>query len=162
MNTADLCDAYGDELQYLHPITFRDFGKKRRFEGVISTIQCNDDNSKVKEALNEPGNQKVLVVDGGGSMSRALLGDNLAQAAINNSWNGILINGCIRDSEDIAKMDIGVKALATIPRKTVKKNQGSRDVVVEFGGVIFRPGEYLYADVDGVVVSRTKLVFPRM
>ena len=95
-------------------------------------------------------------------MSRALLGDNLAQAAINNSWNGILINGCIRDSEDIAKMDIGVKALATIPRKTVKKNQGSRDVVVEFGGVIFRPGEYLYADVDGVVVSRTKLVFPRM
>ena len=86
----------------------------------------------------------------------------MAQAAINNSWNGILINGCIRDSEDIAKMDIGVKALATIPRKTVKKNQGSRDVVVEFGGVIFRPGEYLYADMDGVVVSRTKLVYPRM
>ena len=105
---------------------------------------------------------QVLVVDGNGSMNRALLGDNLAQAAINNSWSGILINGCIRDSEEIAKMDIGVKALATIPRKTVKKNQGSRDVAVEFGDVTFQPGHYLYADMDGVVVSKTKLVYPRL
>ena len=95
-------------------------------------------------------------------MSRALLGDNLAQAAINNSWSGILINGCIRDSEQVATMSIGVKALGTIPRKTMKKNQGSRDVTVEFGGVTFKPGEYLYADADGVVVSKTKLVFPRL
>ena len=95
-------------------------------------------------------------------MSRALLGDNLAQAAINNSWSGVLINGCIRDSEVIAKMNIGVKALATIPRKTIKKNQGSRDVVVEFGGVAFKPGDYLYADLDGVVVSKAKLVYPRL
>ena len=95
-------------------------------------------------------------------MSRALLGDNLAQAAINNSWSGVVINGCIRDSEEIAKMNIGVKALATIPRKTIKKNQGSRDVVIEFGGATFKPGEYLYADMDGIVVSKAKLVYPRL
>ena len=95
-------------------------------------------------------------------MSRALLGDNLAAAAIKNSWNGILINGCLRDSEMISTMDIGVKALATNPRKTVKRNQGFRDVVVEFGEVSFSPGQYLYADADGVVVAKTKLVYPRL
>lgn len=95
-------------------------------------------------------------------MCRALLGDNLARAAINNSWSGVLINGCIRDSEEISNMQIGVKALATIPRKTVKKNQGTRNVVVEFGGVTFQPGEYLYADMDGVLVSKTKLASPRL
>eukprot|EP00112_Aurelia_sp_Birch-Aquarium-sp1_P006731 Seg1737.7 transcript_id=Seg1737.7/GoldUCD/mRNA.D3Y31 product="putative 4-hydroxy-4-methyl-2-oxoglutarate aldolase" protein_id=Seg1737.7/GoldUCD/D3Y31 len=162
MNTADLCDAYGDELQYLHPSTFRDFGGRKKFEGEISTVKCHDDNSKVKEALNEPGNGRVLVVDGAGSMSRALLGDNLAAAAIKNSWSGVVINGCLRDSEIISTMDIGVKALATNPRKTIKRNQGFRDVVVEFGEVSFSPGQYLCGDADGVVVAKTKLVYPRL
>ena len=101
-------------------------------------------------------------MDGGGSLNRALLGDNLAQAAISNGWSGILINGCIRDSDEISKMDIGVKALATIPRKTVKRNLGSRDVLVEFCQASFHPGDYLYADSDGVVLSKKKLAVPKL
>ncbi len=102
------------------------------------------------------------MVDGGGSLKRSLLGDNLASAAIKNGWNGILINGCIRDSEVISTMDIGVKALATIPRKTEKKNLGSRDIAVEFFEVKFEPGSYLYADGDGVVIAKTKLTMPKL
>ena len=95
-------------------------------------------------------------------MGRALLGDNLATSAIKNGWNGILIYGCIRDSEEISKMEIGVKALGTTPRKTIKKNQGTRETAVEFGDVVFTPGHYLYSDHDGIVVAKTKLMYPRL
>ena len=108
-----------------------------------------------------PGEGKVLVVDGGGSMRRAMLGDNLAAKAVSNGWNGILINGCIRDSAEIGTMDIGVKALGTNPRKTIKRNLGEHNVPVRFAGVTFKPGFYLYSDEDGIIVSEKPLEMPR-
>eukprot|EP00794_Sanderia_malayensis_P012126 gene12126-13378_t len=162
MNTADLCDAFGDELLYVNTVELRDFGGKRKFEGCIATVKCFDDNSKVKEAVNEPGNGKVLVVDGSGSLKRSLLGDNLAASAIKNGWSGIVINGCIRDSEVIGTMNLGVKAMGAIPRKTEKKGLGTRDEAVEFCEVTFQPGHYLYADSDGIVIAKQKLTMPKL
>ena len=101
-------------------------------------------------------------MDGGGSLRRALLGDNVASTAMKNGWNGVLINGCIRDSDEIGSMDIGVKALATIPRKTEKKNIGERNIEVTFAGATFKPGHFIYSDADGVVVSDTKLDLPKL
>ena len=181
METADLCDAYGDLLQYVEPI-FRDFGQKTKFGGKICTVKCHEDNSYVKAALAEPGDGrvigilfywnfntckfnllnvcvflKVLVVDGGGSLRRALLGDNVAAAALRNNWSGVIIYGCVRDTVELEKINVGIKALASIPRKTEKKNVGSRDIPVTFAGVTFRPNDYVYADRDGIVVSDKKL-----
>ncbi|XP_032228306.1 putative 4-hydroxy-4-methyl-2-oxoglutarate aldolase isoform X2 [Nematostella vectensis] len=102
----------------------------------------------------------VLVVDAGGSLRRGMLGDNLAEMASKNGWSGIIMYGCIRDSEDIAKIDVGVKALGTMPLKSIKKGQGDRDIIVKFAGATFRPGDYLYADVDGIVVSPKELCLP--
>ncbi|XP_028410136.1 uncharacterized protein LOC114532755 [Dendronephthya gigantea] len=156
MDTADLCDSYGDLLQYVEPI-FRDFGRRTKFDGKISTVKCHEDNSCVKTALAEPGDGRVLVVDGGGSLRRALLGDNVAATALKNNWSGVIIYGCVRDTCQLEKIDLGVKALAQIPRKTEKKNVGMRDIPVTFAGVTFRPNEYVYADRDGIVVSDKKL-----
>lgn len=150
--TTDLCDEYGDELQVADPM-FADFGGEPVFAGPISTVKCFEDNSKVREALEETGEGRVLVVDGGGSDRCALLGDNLAQLAIDNGWAGVLVYGCIRDSAEIGEMPIAVKALATHPRKSNKQGIGERDVAVRFAGVSFEPGAWLYADLDGVVVA---------
>jgi regulator of ribonuclease activity A len=155
--TADLCDEYSDSLQICEP-GFSDFGGRRRFSGQISTIKCFEDNSLVREAVAEPGEGRVLVVDAGGSRRCAMLGDLLAAKAVAQGWAGILMYGLIRDSADIAQMDLGVKALGTIPLKSVKKGVGERDVVVRFAGVIFRPGSYLYADEDGIVCRETPLL----
>ena len=146
----DLCDKYSDDLQILDPV-FTDFGGRLDFAGPVSTVKCFEDNSLVRLALEEPGEGRVLVIDGGGSERCALLGDNLAQLAIDNEWAGILVFGCIRDSADISQMDVAVKAVNTHPKKSFKKNQGERDVPVRFGGVNFMPGDWLYADLDGVV-----------
>jgi len=132
---------------------FGDFGGALDFAGPISTVKCHEDNSLVRSALEEPGEGRVLVVDGGGSDRCALLGDNLAQLAIDNEWAGIVVYGCIRDSAEIAEMPVGVKALATHPKKSHKQNIGERDVAVRFAGVSFAPGAWLYADLDGIVVS---------
>ena len=155
--TADLCDEYPDSLQICEP-GFASYGGKPRFFGQISTIKCFEDNSLVREAVAEPGEGRVLVVDAGGSKRCAMLGDMLAAKAAAEGWSGVLMYGLIRDSAEIAQMDLGVKALGTCPQKSVKKGVGERDVVVRFGGVTFVPGEYLYADEDGFVCSSTALL----
>lgn len=157
--TADLCDHFSETVQMAEE-PFGDFGGRPSFCGVIETIKAFEDNSKVRECVGEPGTGKVLVVDGGGSMRRAMLGDMLAAKAVKNGWAGIVINGCIRDSADIAEMDLGVKALGTHPCKTEKRGLGDRNVTVRFAGVTFEPGHYLYADEDGFIVSATPLEMP--
>lgn len=159
--TADLCDSHEElirdaRLRIVAPM-FRHYGGRTVFAGSIATLKLFEDNSFVRKALEQPGNGGVLVIDGGGSMRRALVGDQLAAIAVKNGWSGIVVNGCIRDSAAIGEMDIGVLALGTHPQKTDKKNVGEIDVPVTFGGVTFHPGEWLYADGDGVLVSSQPL-----
>jgi len=151
--TTDISDALGDNAQVVAP-GFNDFGKRRCFSGRISTVSCPDDNSQVRAALETPGEERVLVVDGNASGNCAFLGDQLAVLACENGWSGVVINGCIRDSEVVATIAIGVKALGTHPRKSLKRGLGERDIPVRFAGVEFRAGDYLYADPDGIVVTR--------
>lgn len=150
--TTDISDELGDAVQVAAP-GFRDYGGRVHFGGAISTVKCHEDNSKVREALESAGNGHVLVVDGGGSMNCALLGDMLGALALKNGWAGIVVNGCVRDSAELAGIDVGIKALATHPRKSNKRGLGERDVPVSFAGIDFRPGEYLTADADGIVVT---------
>ncbi len=120
-------------------------------------MRCFEDNSRVKEAVEGPGEGKVLVVDGGGSRRRALLGDKLGEAAVRNGWAGVIIHGCIRDSAELGRMDLGIRALGTMPLRSDKRGEGERDVPVRFAGVTFRPGEFVYVDEDGVIVGPTAL-----
>ncbi len=149
--TTDLCDQLGDELQVCEPI-FRDYGGKPQFAGPIATIKCFEDNSRVRELTAQAGDGRVLVIDAGGSQRRAVLGDLLAQQAVDHGWHGILIYGCLRDSAAIAGMPLGVKAIATCPVRTDKRGEGQAQVPVHFAGVRFRPGDWIFADEDGVVV----------
>lgn len=152
--TADLCDAHEDEDSVrVLALPWLDLGGRTAFHGQVSTIKACEDNSRVREAVAEPGKGRVLVVDGGGSMARAMLGDLLAAKAVENGWEGIVIIGAIRDSAAIATMDLGVKALGRCPRKTDKHGEGLRDVSLEIAGVRVEPGFWLYADADGVIVS---------
>lgn len=157
IRTADLCDQFSDELEVCEPM-FGDFGGKLQFGGQIATIKCFEDNSLVRDRTAEAGDGRVLVIDAGGSMRRAVLGDLLAKKAADNGWAGIIVYGCIRDSAAIADMNIGVKALGSNPLRTDKRGEGQRDIVVRFGGVSFRPGDWLYADEDGVIVARRSLI----
>ncbi|MBU1237123.1 MAG: ribonuclease E activity regulator RraA [Gammaproteobacteria bacterium] len=155
--TADLCDQHDallrtGTLRVVAPM-FRSFGGRASFHGPIATLKLFEDNSFVRKALETPGAGRVLVIDGGGSLRRALVGDQIAALGVTNGWAGIVVFGCIRDSEAIAAMDIGVLALSTHPQKTDKKNVGEMDVAVTFGGVCFQPGDWLYADGDGVLVA---------
>lgn len=150
--TADLFDSFGDRVTVCDPM-FRDFGGIRRFCGSISTVKCFEDNSLVKQALGEPGAGRVLVVDAGGSLRCAMLGDRIAASAVENGWNGVLLYGCVRDSSDIAQMPLGVKALATNPRKSEKRGEGQRGIPVCFGGACFTPGDYIYCDEDGILIA---------
>lgn len=154
--TADLCDAH-PEVQVLS-LPFREFGALRAFSGRVRTVRAPEDNSLVRTALEEPGEGSVLVVDGGGSMRVALLGDNLALLAVKNGWAGVIVYGCIRDSAAISGMALGVMALGTCPRKSEKKNAGERDVTVEVAGVRIHPGQFIYADPDGVIVAQHELL----
>lgn len=150
--TTDLCDSHESEVRIAAPI-FRSFGGNSAFYGRIATLKLFEDNGLVRQTLDTPGEGRVLVIDGGGSLRRALLGDQLAALAVKNNWAGLLIWGCIRDSKAIGEMRLGVFALATIPLKTVKKNLGESNLAVSFAGIDFVPGEWLYADEDGVIVS---------
>lgn len=152
----ELCDRYPDDVRILEPM-LGNFGGRERFFGQIVTIKAFEDNSLVREQVALPGEGRVLVVDGGGSMRRAMLGDMLAEKASANGWAGIIIYGCIRDVNAIADLDIGVQALGAHPLKTDKKGVGELNVVVRFGGVDFVPGEYCYADNNGVLVSQKPL-----
>lgn len=154
--TADLYDAHGEKLRVLAPI-FRDFGGNKSFEGPVSTVKVHEDNSLVRTALEEAGVGRVLVVDGGGSLCCALVGDNLALLGQKNGWAGIVVYGCIRDVAPIRVIPIGVKALASNPRKSAKKGEGERDIAVRFAEVQIAPSDYLYADEDGIVVAEASL-----
>jgi regulator of ribonuclease activity A len=154
-STCDLCDLHQDDRSgafRVLPPSFRDFGARRRFAGSVSTVKCFEDNSLVKAALDEPGRQRVLVVDGGGSLRRALVGGNIAAAAARNGWAGVVVHGCVRDAAELAQSEVGIRALALVPLPTEKRNAGERDVPVQIEGVWIRPGDRLYADQDGIVV----------
>lgn len=150
--TADLYDEFEEALKVVEP-GFNDYGGIVQFCGAARTVKLYEDNSLVRELLGTPGEGQVLVVDGGASMRCALLGDNLAQLGIENHWVGIVINGCIRDSAVIAKMPIGVKALATNPRKSVKRGEGQVGIPLYFGGVSIHDGDTIYCDTDGIVIK---------
>ena len=158
--TCDLCDAHKNSddgsFRVLPPV-FHSYGARPKFAGTVSTVKCFEDNSLVKAALDEPGQQRVLVVDGGGSLRRALVGGNLAAAAARNGWAGVVVDGCVRDSAELAQCDVGIRALALMPLPTEKRNTGQRDVAVQVQGVWVRPGDWLYADEDGIVVSASPL-----
>ena len=156
--TADLYDEYGDDLKVALPI-FRDYGRKKIFYGPISTVKAFEDNSLVRTALEEPGNGRVLIIDGDESLRCAMVGDMLAKLGMENGWLGIIVFGCIRDADIISTIDIGVKALNTNPRKSLKQGLGKRDIPVSFAGITFNVGEYVYADTDGVIVSEKKIDF---
>jgi regulator of ribonuclease activity A len=154
-STCDLCDVHKNDssgaFRVLPPV-FKDFGARKRFAGPVSTVKCFEDNSLVKAALDEPGRQRVLVVDAGGSLRRALVGGNLAAAAERNGWAGVVVHGCVRDSAELAAAEVGIRALALMPLPTEKRNAGERDVPVQIDGVWVRAGDWLYADEDGMVV----------
>lgn len=159
--TCDLCDAHEDDtsgaVRVLPPV-FRDFGAAGRFAGRVSTVRSVEDNSRIREAVNSPGQGRVLVVDGGGSVRRALVGGRLALAAAQNGWAGIVVDGAVRDATELAAAGIGIKALALMPMRSFKREEGQRDVTVVVQGVVVRPGDWLYADEDGIVVSATSLL----
>ena len=149
-STADVLDEHGERaLVCLTP--FRSFGASA-FSGRIATVRCHEDNVLLKRAVSEPGQGRVLVVDGGGSLRCALLGDTIATIALANGWAGVVLNACVRDSAALDELDLGVKAVGTNPRPSRKDGAGAVDVPVSFGGITFEPGAVLHADADGVVV----------
>ena len=150
VSTADLYDEHGEDLQVCDT-PFIQYGGRRAFDGPITTVRCFQDNALLKSILSTPGSGGVLVVDGGGSVHTALSGDVIAQLAVDNGWAGLVINGAVRDSDLLARMDLGVKALGTIPRKSGKTGAGERDLDITFGGATFRAGDHLWSDNDGVV-----------
>ena len=156
IKTADLCDEHIERLQVAEDI-FNDFGGRKTFNGEMVTVKVFEDNTFVRIALEADGTGKVLVVDGGGSLRCALVGGLIGALAKKNNWNGIVVFGCIRDSEEIAGIDVGVKAIGTCPVKSVKRNEGQTNIPVRFAGVNFIAGHFLYADEDGLVLSEKAL-----
>ncbi len=161
ISTPDLLDRHealtlAGAVRVVSPV-FQRYGGRSSFCGRIVTLKVFEDNSLVREVLAEGGHDKVLVIDGGGSLRCALVGDQLAILAQRNGWQGIVVYGCIRDSEPIARIDLGLRALNTHPLKSIKKGVGERDLAVTFAGVTFRPGEWIYVDADGIVVSDQSL-----
>jgi regulator of ribonuclease activity A len=159
--TCDLCDAHEEDtsgaFRVLPPV-FRDFGRVASFCGPVATVRAIEDNSRVKEAVSSAGDGRVLVIEGGGSVRRALVGGNLAAAAAKNGWAGIVVDGAVRDLAELQAAGIPVKALALMPLRSTKRDEGQRDIAIQVQGVTVRPGEWLYADEDGIVVSAKPLI----
>jgi regulator of ribonuclease activity A len=159
-STCDLCDAHKADtsgaFRVLPPV-FHSYGGVATFAGPVSTVKCHEDNTLVKAAVDSPGEGRVLVVDGGASLRRALLGGNLAAAAAHNGWAGIVVDGCVRDVAELNSAAVGIRALALMPWPTEKRDEGQRDVAVQIQGVWVRPGDWLYADADGIVLSAKPL-----
>ena len=158
LSTCDISDKLHPSIQYLEPV-YKSFGLKKSFSGYIVTVKCYEDNSLVEEALNSNGKGSVLVIDAGGSMKCAMLGDKRASDAIKNEWEGIIVFGLIRDSAVVNTMPIGIRALGVCPLKSVKKGIGKRNLNVSFSNVKFTPNEYIYADEDGVIVTKNKVIY---
>ena len=157
ISTPDLCDEHGDAVRVLE-LALRHYGNSHHFAGEVVTIKCFEDNSLVAERVAEAGKGRVLVVDGGGSARRSLLGDNLARKAADNGWAGIVINGYLRDVEELKTMPIGIMALGSVPRKTDKRGEGQGNIALHFGGAVIRPGDYIYADESGVILADSPLL----
>jgi regulator of ribonuclease activity A len=157
LTTADLCDRFPDQVELAEPV-FREYGGARRFAGAIETVQAFEDNTLVRETLESPGLGRVLVVDGGGSLRCALVGGRLAALAQENGWSGIVVNGAVRDSEEMRELRLGVRALNTSPMRSAKNGSGTRGGSVRFAGVTFIPGRYLYADADGLLLAGRNLL----
>lgn len=157
ISTPDLCDAHEQDVSVLEPL-FANYGGREAFGGEIVTVKCFEDNSLVKEQLAQPGQGRVLVVDGGGSMRRALLGDMIAESAVRQGWSGVVIYGAVRDVDALAELELGVQALGAIPLKTEKRGIGDLNVPLRFAGVDIRPGQYLYADNNGIIISSKPLI----
>ena len=160
--TCDLLDDHPEKkLQVVTPSMdgkfFKSYGARKSFGGQVVTVKCFEDNSRVKELLATEGTGKVLVVDGGASMRCALMGDLIAESAVKNHWNGVVIYGCIRDVDAIATLDLGVHALAAIPQKSNRKGAGETDIQLSFGGVNIQTGDYIYADNNGIVIANEQL-----
>ena len=154
-STPDISDKYSDSLAI--NIQFRSFGKKEYFCGQVKTAQCPEDNSKVKEILSQDGSGQVLLVDGNGSSKVALLGDMIAKQAIENSWEGVIINGCVRDVEILKVLSLGIFAIGSCPVRSHKKNRGTLGQPIKMGGILVEEGSWVYADESGVLVSKVKL-----
>jgi regulator of ribonuclease activity A len=155
-STCDFCDQFRDatdDALRVIPPGLNDYGAHRVFAGPVVTVRCYDDNTLVKDLVSSPGEGRVLVVDGGGSLHRALLGGNLAAAAAKNAWAGVVVDGCVRDKAELESAAVGIRARALLPMPTARAWQGQRDVMVSLMGVHVRPGDWLYADADGIVVS---------
>lgn len=159
--TADLCDSHEalllDGSLRVLPLTLRDYGGRRVFHGRVATLRVFEDNSLVREALMQPGDGRVLFVDGGGSLRCALVGGNLGVLAVTHGWAGVVVHGCVRDAAELVACEVGVRALGTNPRKSRKAGAGERDVVLDLGGVTVAPDEWCYADTDGLLVSSVDL-----
>lgn len=153
LSTADLYDERGEDLQSVST-QFQNLGGHARFSGPVRTVRCHRDNALLKSILGTPGDGAVLVVDGGGALESALVGDLIAQLAVDNGWAGIIVNGVIRDRVMIGTLPIGLKALGSNPQKSSKTGAGEADVPLKFGGVAFRPGATLFSDEDGILVER--------
>jgi regulator of ribonuclease activity A len=151
VSTADLYDEYGDALDSCD-VQFRHFGAVPHFSGPAVTVRCHEDNALLRSVLSEPGEGRVLVVDGGGSVHRALMGDVIAGLAASNAWAGVIIHGAVRDVAVLRTLPLGIKALGSNPRKSCKTGAGERDVLVTFGGAKFTPGAVVHSDEDGIVV----------
>ncbi|ALX03432.1 ribonuclease E activity regulator RraA [Aeromicrobium erythreum] len=156
--TPDLCDDhFPDRVSVVQPGLLRGFGGREAFAGPVETVSCFEDNSRVKELVVQPGEGRVLVVDGGGSLRRALLGDLIAARYVENGWAGLVIHGAVRDAEVLRDLDLGVQALAPTPVRTERRGLGDVGVEVTFGGVTVRPGQWVYADATGVLVAEGRL-----
>ena len=156
--TCDLCDDNADLVSVVTGLNWFSYGGRGAFGGEIVTVKCFEDNSRVKEHLGTDGKGKVLVVDGGGSLRNALIGDMIAENAVKNGWEGVIIHGACRDVDELAKLDIGVLSLGCVPIKSVRRDEGQLNIDITFGGVTFRPGEFVYADNNGIIVSEKPLV----
>ena len=161
-STCDLCDAHEEQLANgsvrVLPPGFHSFGKVMHFAGAVRTLKVFEDNALVRSTLETPGENKVLVVDGGGSLRSALVGGNLGALAEKNGWAGVLVYGGVRDTVELQACNVGIFSLGTIPRRSARKGVGETDITVTIAGVIVHPGEWIYADVDGVLISNEKLV----
>lgn len=157
ISTPDICDQFPDEVRVLDPV-FNNYGGLTSFYGQAVTIKCHEDNSLVKQLAGTPGQGRVMVVDGGGSLRRALLGDMIAENAMNNDWAGFVIYGCIRDCDEISALDLGVKALNTIPVKTEKRGIGDLDIAVTFAGQTIESGDWVYCDNNGVIIAKDNIL----
>jgi regulator of ribonuclease activity A len=156
--TCDICDAHEDQVRVVAGLQWRSFGGRQAFSGEVVTVKCFEDNSRVKEVLATAGHGKVLVVDGGGSQRMALIGDMIGDSAVKHGWHGVVIHGACRDVDELAKLDLGVVATGCVPLKSVRRGEGQLNVEISLAGTVIRPGDHIYVDNNGVVVSTEKLI----